>query len=295
MPSLTIGSINRVHEAAIQLGGKGVNVSTMLKTLGHQSVALGFTAGRTGAALEEGLKAAGQSVDFTRLASGFTRINVKIKAGQETEINGAGPLIASADVEALAAKLEALVDGDALVLAGAAPPGAAPDVYARLLARVQNRRVLAVVDAAGELFRRTLAHEPFLVKPNRLELEEICGRRLADEPKIVEAARELRQKGARNVLVSLAGDGALLVDQDGQAWRMGSVAGNVRNSVGAGDSMVAGFLAGHLSGRDFGQALKLGAAAGTATAFSAVMADQAAVLAMLAQLPEPVRLGAASA
>ena len=266
------------------LGGKGINVSGVLAQLGCESVALGFVAGETGAWLERGLAAQGLKTDFVHLESGMTRINVKIKAGQETELNGAGPAIPESALQQLEAQLDKLTEGDILILAGSIPASLPQSVYERLLARLQGRGVRAVVDATRDLLVNVLPYHPFLIKPNNHELGEIVGKVLTTDAEIVAAARTLQEKGARNVLVSMAGDGALLLDEQGQVHRIGCPKGKVVNSVGAGDSMVAGFVAGYLQSRSYAQALRLGTACGSATAFSLGLATKEKIDELLAQL-----------
>ena len=270
---LEVGEVNRAKGEDCVLGGKGINVSGVLAQLGCESVALGFVAGETGAWLERGLAAQGLKTDFVHLENGMTRINVKIKAGQETELNGAGPAIPESALQQLEARLDKLAEGDILILAGSIPASLPQSVYERLLARLQGRGVRAVVDATRDLLVNVLPYHPFLIKPNNHELGEI-----------VAAARTLQEKGARNVLVSMAGDGALLLDEQGQVHRIGCPKGKVVNSVGAGDSMVAGFVAGYLQSRSYAQALRLGTACGSATAFSLGLATKEKIDELLAQL-----------
>ena len=280
---LEVGEVNRARGEDCVLGGKGVNVSGVLAELGCKSVALGFVAGETGAWLERGLAKQGIATDFIHLPEGMTRINVKIKAGQETELNGAGPNIPESAMQ-LEAKLDALQEGDILILAGSIPASLAQDTYERLLARLQGKGVRAVVDATRDLLVNVLKYRPFLVKPNNHELGEIVGRRLTTDAEIVAAAAVLQSKGARNVLVSMAGDGALLLDEKGCTHRIGCPKGQVVNSVGAGDSMVAGFVAGYLQSGDYNTALRLGTACGSATAFSLGLAKKADIDALLKEL-----------
>ena len=275
------GETNRTASDELQLGGKGINVSTVLRNLGVDNVALGFLAGFTGQALDQGLHKAGIRTDFIWLEEGLTRINVKIKAGQETEINGAGPAIPAAALEQLFAKLDRLQSGDVLVLAGSIPASLPDDVYQRILARLEGRDILTAVDATRELLCAVLPYRPFLIKPNRSELGEIFGRTLSDDREIEDCARQLQARGARNVLVSMAGAGSLLLDETGAVHRLGVPKGTVHNSVGAGDSMVAGFLAGWLERRDYAAAHRMGAATGAATAFSEGLAEKDQVLALL--------------
>lgn len=281
---LQTGTVNRAAGEDCVLGGKGINVSGILAQLDCPSVALGFVAGETGAWLERGLAAQGLQTDFIHLASGMTRINVKIKAGQETELNGAGPAIPPQAMEALQQKLDALRPGDILVLAGSIPSSLPSDTYERVLKRLQGHGVRAVVDASGRLLANVLPYEPFLIKPNHHELAEIVGRALHGDEEIAAAARDLQEQGARNVLVSMAGDGALLLDETGVVHRIGTPKGTVINSVGAGDSMLAGFLAGYLQSGSYQDALRLGTACGSATAFSLGLASRKEIDLLLEQL-----------
>lgn len=281
---LEVGTVNRAAAEDCVLGGKGINVSGVLAQLGHQSTALGFVAGETGAWLERGLAAQGIRTDFVHLKEGMTRINVKIHAEQETELNGAGPAIPVQALQELEQKLDALQAGDVLVLAGSIPASLGQDTYERILARMEGRGVLSVVDATGKLLENVLQYHPFLIKPNHYELAQIVGRELAAPEQIAQAAAELQQKGARNVLVSMAGDGALLLTEEGALHRIGAPKGKVINSVGAGDSMVAGFVAGWLQSKDYPTALRLGAACGSATAFSLGLADRQTIEHILTQL-----------
>lgn len=281
MGSFQAGEINRTESDEIQFGGKGINVSTVLRNLGVDNVALGFLAGFTGQALEQGLQTAGIRTDFIWLDEGLTRINVKIKAGEETEINGRGPSIPASALEELFRKLDRLQAGDILVLAGSIPATLPDDVYQRILARLDGRGILGVVDATRDLLCAVLPYHPFLIKPNNIELGEIFGRTLESDEEILDCARQLQERGARNVLVSMAGSGSLLLDETGTHHRMGVPKGKVRNSVGAGDSMVAGFLAGWLKERDYAAALRMGAATGSATAFSDGLATSEQVCALI--------------
>ena len=284
MPRLQHGSVNRVRQEDVFFGGKGINVSTVLQRLGVDTAALGFLAGFTGAAIEQGLQQLGVRTDFVHLPTGLTRINVKIKAGQETELNGAGPDIPDEALHQLEEKLDGLTENDVLILAGSIPASLPQDVYERLLARLDGRGVRCVVDATRALLVNVLPYHPFLIKPNNHELGEIVGRELHTDEEIAAAARTLQEKGARNVLVSMAGDGALLLDEQGQVHRIGCPKGKVVNSVGAGDSMVAGFVAGYLQSGSYAQALRLGTACGSATAFSLGLATKEKIDELLAQL-----------
>lgn len=281
------GGLNRTSREHMHFGGKGVNVSTVLHNLGVETVALGFVAGFTGRALEDGLKAGGVRTDFVRLEEGLTRVNVKIRSGGgagETEINSQGPPIPAQALEALLRKLDGLGEGDVLVLAGSLPAGLPSDVYQTILARVEGRGVLTAVDAARDVLRGVLPYRPFLVKPNIAELGELFEKDPLTEEEVLSCAGSLQAQGARNVLVSMGGEGSLLLDETGGCRRLGVPRGTVRHTVGAGDSMVAGFLAGWLTSRDYETAHRLGAAAGSATAFSEGLASGAEIRALLAEL-----------
>ena len=284
IPDFKPGSIRRSTQESLQFGGKGVNVSIVLGRLGVENAALGFVAGFTGRALEEGLTADGVRTDFIRLHEGFTRINVKIKAGSESEINGQGPAIDPDDLEMLLFQLGRLKAGDMLVLAGSVPAGVPEDVYQRILAQLEGRGVDTVVDAKRGLLLETLRYRPFLIKPTHLELGDLVGQILRTEGELMAAAQSLQEKGARNVLVSMAGEGALLLDESGQFHRAAAPRGQVRNSVGAGDAMVAGFLAGWQRTGQYDEALRLAVAAGSATAFSEELARRGEAEALLPQV-----------
>ena len=284
LEELRLGEVNRTSSEEILYGGKGVNVSTVLGNLGVESVALGFVAGFTGEALERGVRAQGCRTDFLRVSEGFTRINVKLKAAQETELNGVGPRITEGDVERLMEKLDALGRGDLLVLAGSIPGSLPADIYERILARLAPRGIEAVVDATGDLLLNVLPYRPFLIKPNNHELAELFGGEAGSPGGIEEQARALQARGARNVLVSMAGDGALLVGEDGEARRLPAPRGRVVNSTGAGDSMVAGFLAGWLGTGSLREAFRMGVAAGSASAFSERLATKEEIERLLTQI-----------
>ncbi|MBQ6169665.1 MAG: 1-phosphofructokinase [Ruminococcus sp.] len=280
---MRLGEVNRSSSEEMYFGGKGINVSIVLNELGTPSIALGFTAGFTGEAIENGIKAMGIKSDFVRLKSGNSRINVKIKAGEETELNGQGPHIDDEALEALFVKLDKLSDGDTLVLAGSIPSSLPSDIYERIMQRLSDRKIRTVVDATNDLLLNVLKYKPFLIKPNNHELGEMFGVTLSEDEEIERYARKLKDMGAINVLISMAGDGAMLIDENGKCHRCGVCKGKVRNSVGAGDSMVAGFLTGAQNG-DYEYALKLGTAAGGATAFSEGLAVKTKIEELLAQL-----------
>lgn len=282
--ALKLGSVNRNESEDYQFGGKGINVSNVLKTLGFDTVALGFIAGFTGDGLENGLREMGLKTDFIRVKDGMTRVNMKVKGSVETEINGIGPNITQEDIEKLYAQLDKLVEGDTLILSGSIPKCLPSDTYEKIMARLDGKGIQIVVDAEQDLLVNVLKYHPFLIKPNNHELGEIFDKVLKTDEEIVECAKKLQEKGGRNILVSMAGDGALLLDEQGQAHRIGCPKGKVVNSVGAGDSMVAGFVAGYQEKGDYGYALKLGTATGSATAFSLGLAAREDVDKLLATL-----------
>ncbi len=277
----SLGQVNRSNREEIQFGGKGINVSVMLNHLGTDSCALGFLAGFTGKAIEDDLHRMGIRTDFIHLSQGMTRINVKLKAKEETEINGQGPGISQADFQKLLEQVALLQPGDTLVLAGSIPQSLPDDVYERIIQSLAGKDIQVVVDATRDLLCHVLKYRPFLIKPNHIELGEIFDRTLHTDEEIRECASLLQQRGARNVLVSMAGDGAILLDETGAFHKIAAPKGKVKNSVGAGDSMVAGFLAGYLQSRDYETALRTGAAAGSATAFSEGLAQRDEVQALL--------------
>ncbi len=277
------GSVNRASSEEIYFGGKGINVSMVLSELGIPSKALGFAAGFTGKAIEEGIAEKGIETDFVHLKKGFSRINVKIKSDEETELNGQGPKIGEDALGELFGKLSELKNGDTIVLAGSIPNTLPSDIYERILESLSDRQIKTVVDATKDLLMNVLKYKPFLIKPNNHELGEMFGVTLKTNVEIAEYAEKLKEMGARNVLVSMAGDGALLLDENGKTHICGVCRGAVKNSVGAGDSMVAGFIAGSREG-DYEYALKLGTAAGGATAFSEGLAKKDEIYRLLEQL-----------
>lgn len=258
-------------------GGKGINVSTVLHELDVDSIAFGFVAGFTGIALEKGLSEMGIKNDFVHLEKGLTRINVKIKAQEETDIDNYGPEIKEASLNELYKKLEMLNDGDVLILAGSVPKSLPRNIYEEIMKRVLDREIRIIVDATGELLLTVLKYHPFLIKPNNFELSEVIGRELKTTEELIDGARELQKRGATNVLVSMAGDGALLLDEKGEVHKINAPTGQLVNSIGAGDSMVAGFTAGYISTGDYDYALKLGTACGSATAFSVGLATKSKI------------------
>ncbi len=277
------GSVNRSSKEEIYFGGKGINVSWVLSELGIKSKALGFVAGFTGKAIEDGIKAKGIETDFVHLEKGFSRINVKIKSSEETELNGQGPVITDEAIKELYSKLNKLEDGDTLILAGSIPNTLPSDIYEKILEYISSKDIKIVVDATKDLLLKVLKFRPFLIKPNNHELGEIFGIELKTNEEIIKYARRLKDMGAVNVLISMAGDGAILIDKDDNVHTCGVCKGKVKNSVGAGDSMVAGFVAGSVDG-DYEYALKLGTASGGATAFSDGLAKKDEIFRLLEQL-----------
>lgn len=280
--TLNRGATNRSEAEEIQFGGKGVNVSVVAANLGLETTALGFIAGFTGEALDAAIAERGVKTDFIRLCRGNTRINVKLKGEAETEINAQGPIITEKDIQKLYEKLERIQSGDTLVLAGSVPASLSGNIYEDILARLGGRGIRFAVDTTGKRLTDTLKYHPFLIKPNRAELEEICERPLDTDERLTKAALSLRRQGAVNVLVSLGGDGALLADEFGDIHRCQAIAGRAVNTVGAGDSMVAGFLAGAPRGYEY--AFKLANAAGSATAFAAGLAGKEEIAALFRKL-----------
>ena len=279
--SFNIGEINRTTREYMNLGGKGVNVSRVLTNLEVPNVALGFVAGFTGDALRNGLERMGVKTDFISLEEGNTRINVNIKGVEETDINARGPEIPNSAIDELFKKLDNLQSGDTLVLAGSIPTSLPNDMYERIMERLYGKGIRFVVDATRDLLVKSLKYEPFLIKPNNHELGEIFGLELTTDNEIIYYARELKKQGAKNVLIAMAGDGAILVDENDVAHKIGTPKGKVKNSVGAGDSMVAGFCAGYLEKGDYKYALRMGTAAGSASAFSESLATKQEVIDLL--------------
>lgn len=277
----TPGSVNRTKDEKIFPGGKGINVSMVLKNLGFENTALGFLAGFTGEHVQQLLQEKGVSTDFIWVKEGMSRINVKLRSGLETEINGQGPAITEADIACLYEKLDALQAGDILVLAGSIPNVMPSSIYMDIMKHLEGRAIKVVVDATKDLLKNVLPYHPFLIKPNNHELGELFGVSLSDKEDVICYAKKLQEQGARNVLVSMAGDGAVLAAEDGSVYQSKAPKGVVKNSVGAGDSMVAGFLAGYLEQGTYADAFKMGVCTGSASAFSEELATKAEVQALL--------------
>ena len=276
------GQINRTAREMILPGGKGVNVSIVLSNLGHKSIALGFTAGIIGEDLEGLLQKAGVSTDFIRVKNGCSRINVKMRSDTETEINGQGPVIEEDEIRQLFARLDQIESGDYLVISGSVPNTLPNDMYEQIMQRLEGRGVRIVVDAEKDLMTRVLKYRPFLVKPNHLELGGIFGVSLVSQAEVLPYAERLQSMGARNVLVSMAGEGAVLLSESGEVFRAPAPKGALVNSVGAGDSMVAGFLAGWIEQGSYDSAFRMGLCAGSASAFSEQLAKRHEVEALMA-------------
>ena len=296
--NFSYGKVNRTKEEQILPGGKGINVSMVLANLGVESTALGFVAGFTGEKLQAFLEEKRISTDFVHVNNGMTRINVKLRSDEngfyegtvlpkegvqieETELNGLGPTVEEIEQMALYRKLNKLENGDILVLAGSVPKGVPDTIYMDIMEYLQNKGIRMVVDATGDLLKNVMKFSPFLIKPNHHELGELFGKTLHSKDEIIACAKDLQQKGARNVLVSMAKEGAILVAEDENVYESDAPKGNVINSVGAGDSMVAGFLAGYLESKDYATALKLGICTGSASAFSKFLATKEEVEALL--------------
>lgn len=269
-----LGLTNRTDSEKILPGGKGINVSIVLKNLGIESTALGFTAGFTGTEIERMLRTMGVTSDFIRIEEGMSRINVKLKSIDGTEINGSGPEISRDKVEKLIEKLTTLKAGDVLVLAGSIPSTMPDDIYKVIMEKLAEKGVMIVVDATRDLLVNVLGYHPFLIKPNNHELGEIFQTSLNTRESVVPYARKLQEMGAVNVLVSMAGEGAVLVAENGKVYEAEAPQGTLVNGVGAGDSMVAGFLAGWLTKQDYEYAFHMGIAAGSASAFSENLATK---------------------
>lgn len=278
VPSYVDGAVNRTTSEKILAGGKGINVSIVLNNLGVENTALGFISGFTGTKIRDVLDNMGCKTDFVELGGGFSRINVKIKSDEETEINGQGPAIDDAALRELYQKLDLIKDGDMLVLAGSIPSTMSEFVYCDIMRYLSGKNIDIVVDATKDLLVNVLEYRPFLVKPNNHELGEIFSAELKTREEVIPYAKRLREMGARNVLVSMAGEGAVLVDENNNVYTSEAPVGKAVNSTGAGDSMVAGFIAGYSEKNDYEYAMKLGLAAGSASAFSENLADRDEIL-----------------
>lgn len=274
LDNLKIGNVNRISSENVYPGGKGINVSGILKELGYESCALGFISGFSGAFIKDSLDKKGLDTDFIDLENGFSRINVKIKSDEETEINGQGPHISDEKLNQLYEKIDKLNEGDILILSGSIPKTLDERLYENIMKKVEGKHVKVVVDATKDLLLNVLKYKPFLIKPNNHELEEIFNVKLKSNEDVALYARKLKEMGAKNVLVSMGKDGAILVNEENRVFISNIPKGEVINSVGAGDSMVAGFVSGYISTNSYEEALKLGASCGSATAFSSDLANR---------------------
>ncbi len=279
-----VGKTNRTEEEQMLPGGKGLNVSMMLRNLGIDSVALGFVAGFVGQEIVKRIRNMGIQTKLITLRKGNSRINVKLKNLEGTEINGMGSEISESDLKKLMLLIGGMTKGDYLILAGSIPTSVPDSIYKDMMVMLENRGVEVVVDATGELLRQVLPYKPFLIKPNNHELGALYGVELLSRKEVVPYAKKLQEAGARNVLVSMAGKGAVLAAENGQVYEMNAPRGIFKNSVGAGDSMVAGFLAGWMEKQDYEYAFRMGVCTGSASAFSEEFAKREEVEALLTQI-----------
>ncbi|MBE5882809.1 MAG: 1-phosphofructokinase [Lachnospiraceae bacterium] len=279
-----LGITNRTASELLLPGGKGINVSIVLGNLGMENTALGFVAGFTGDELVRAVEALGVKADFIPIEQGLTRINLKLKNIEGTEINGCGPLIDNVKLQELMNRLDILGEGDVLFLAGSIPSSMPSDIYQTIMDTLKNRGVMIVVDATKELLMNVLEYRPFLIKPNNHELGEIFGVELNTRQEVIPYGKRLRELGARNVLISMAGEGAVLIAEDNTVLEAPAPSGKLVNGVGAGDSMVAGFMAGWLETKDYRHAFRRGVAAGSASAFSEMLATREEIEAVYARV-----------
>lgn len=284
VPNFKEGMTNRTSKELIYPGGKGINVSIVLRNLGIDSIALGFAAGFTGEEIKRLMAESGVKNDFITCDEGISRINLKIRNIDGMEINGMGPEIKQSDIDKLYEKLDFLSDGDTLILAGSIPSSMPETMYMDILKHLSKKKLNIVVDATKDLLMNVLKYHPFLIKPNNHELGEIFGLELKTEEELITYARKLQELGARNILVSMAGDGALLLAEDGSVYRSETPKGKLVNAVGAGDSMVAGFVAGYQKTRSYEDAFYMGLCTGSASAFSEKLATEAEVKELLTQI-----------
>ena len=269
-----LGVTNRTSSELILPGGKGINVSIVLSNLGIASTALGFYAGFTGEEIVRRLEDMHVKSEFIPIENGLSRINLKLKSIDGTEINGSGPGISQEKVELLMQKLMTLGEGDTLILAGSIPSSMPDDIYEKILKTLDGKGIRVIVDATKDLLVNVLKYHPFLIKPNNHELGEIFGVELCTREDVIPYGRKLQEMGAQNVLISMAGEGAVLVTEDGQIFQSPAPEGILVNGVGAGDSMVAGFMAGWLEQKDYRYAFYMGVSAGSASAFSEHLATK---------------------
>lgn len=283
VPDFGLGKTNRTESEQLLPGGKGINVSIVLEHLGIKSTALGFCAGFTGDEIIRQLNRQGICTELIQLETGCSRINLKLRNVEGTEINGMGPAISKEKTDELFWRLDTLTEGDVLVLAGSIPSSMPDDMYRSIAARIAGKGILLTVDATKKLLLNVLEYHPFLIKPNNYELGEIFQTELLTKESVVPYAKKLRQMGAGNVLVSMAGEGAVLVSEDGSVFLAEAPKGTLINGVGAGDSMVAGFLAGWMKSHNYKEAFRMGVACGSASAFSEYLADREKIMEVYAQ------------
>ena len=279
-----LGLTNRTNSELLLPGGKGINVSTVLMNLGIESTALGFVAGFTGDEIVRRLEQMGVRNGFIKIEEGFSRINLKLKSIDGTEINGQGPVIGETKVQSLMTQLDELGEGDVLFLSGSIPASMPDDAYQKIMERLDGKGVQIIVDATKDLLMNVLPHHPFLIKPNNHELGEIFETELKSREAVVPYAKKLQEMGAQNVLISMAGEGAVLVAADGTVYDAPAPKGTLVNSVGAGDSMVAGFMAGWMEKQDYEYAFHMGVASGSASAFSENLATKEEIQAVYKQI-----------
>lgn len=279
-----IGKINRTQTEKILPGGKGLNVSIVLKNLGIESTALGFVAGFTGEELKTDIEQRGIKTDFVKVEKGLTRINVKISSKEETALNGNGPEVTEENIEQLLKKIDNIKNDDTVILAGNIPKCINNNIYEIICKKLEQNKVRFIVDATKELLMNVLKYKPFLIKPNREELEETFKEKIETKEEIVEHAKRLQEIGAQNVLISLGGEGAILVTTENKEYFLNAPKGKVLNTVGAGDSMVAGFVAGYEKSGDYEYAFKVGIATGSASAFSMNLATAKEVANLLKEI-----------
>lgn len=272
-----LGMTNRTATELMLPGGKGINVSIVLKQLGLDNTALGFVAGFTGDEIVRKVEESGINADFIEIPEGISRINLKMKNIDGTEINGMGPEISADKLNELLAQLDRLQEEDVLVLAGSIPKSMPNDIYRDILQRMESKNIMAVVDATGDLLMNVLQYHPFLIKPNNHELGELFDVKITTKEQVVPYAKKLQEKGARNVLISMGGQGAVFVSETGEVYMAEAPKGELKNSVGAGDSMVAGFVTGWITEGDYGHAFRMGVSTGSASAFSENLATKAEV------------------
>ena len=278
-----VGMTNRTNTELMFPGGKGINVSMVLQNLGLESMALGFMAGFTGREIERLLAVKNVKSDFIEVASGISRINVKLRSNEESEINGMGPAIGKDEIDKLYKQLDKLTEGDIMVLAGSIPSVMPESMYSDIMDYLKEKNLKIVVDATRDLLVNVIKYHPFLIKPNNHELGEIFGVTLSKKEEVIPYAKKIQEMGARNVLISMAGEGAVLVTETGEIYQSNPPKGKVKNSVGAGDSMVAGFLAGYLHSGNYEEAFYMGVCTGSASAFSDNLATKEEVRELLKQ------------